>query len=105
MKRHSHIAAAAFLLAGLPAVPGSAASRVRIDGKITGSDPMSGYAAFVGDGGYASRPRAYKVEQGNIVLMGADRALDWMPDPQSFEAAGWRRSTDGTARMWRAPLP
>lgn len=62
-------------------------SKVRINGKITGRGPMSGYAAFVGDHNYISPPQAYEVDQGDIVLMGADRELDWTADPQSLEAA------------------
>lgn len=63
-------------------------SKVRINGKITGRGPMSGYAAFVGDHNYVSPPQAYEVDQGDIVLMGADRELDWTVDPQSTFTTG-----------------
>ncbi|WP_193367327.1 CARDB domain-containing protein [Pelagibius marinus] len=63
-------------------------SKVRINGKITGRGPMSGYAAFVGDHNYISPPQAYEVDQGDIVLIGADRELDWTTDPQSTFATG-----------------
>jgi hypothetical protein len=63
-------------------------SRVKIVGKIVGRGPMSGYAAFVGDHNYISPPQAYEVEQGDIVLMGADREIDWTPDPQGTYTTG-----------------
>ncbi|MGF1593189.1 MAG: hypothetical protein ACFCUW_07915 [Kiloniellaceae bacterium] len=63
-------------------------SRVRIIGKITGRGPMSGYAAFVGDRNYISPPKAYEVEQGEMVLTAAERVLDWAADPQHTLTTG-----------------
>jgi hypothetical protein len=63
-------------------------SRVRIIGKITGRGPMSGYAAFVGDRNYISPPKDYEVEQGEVVLTVAERALDWAADPQRTLTTG-----------------
>jgi hypothetical protein len=63
-------------------------SRVKIVGKIVGRGPMSGYAGFVGDHNYISPPQAYEVQQGDIVLLGADREIDWTPDPQGTYTTG-----------------
>lgn len=62
-------------------------SKLKLIAKAVGrSATMSGQGAFVGDY-YISQPQAYEIEQDEIVLFGAERELDWTPDPQSFEAA------------------
>lgn len=52
-------------------------TEVKIVGKIEGRAEMSGYAGFLGDDNYISPPQAYEVQKGDIVLLGADRELDW----------------------------
>ncbi len=51
-------------------------SEVKIVGKIEGRAEMSGEAIFFGDY-YLSPPQAYEVQKGDVVLLGADRDLDW----------------------------
>lgn len=63
-------------------------SKLKLVAKAVGrSATMSGHGAFVGDY-FVSPPQPYEIEQDEIVLFGAERELDWTPDPQSFEAAG-----------------
>jgi len=62
-------------------------SKLKLVAKAVGrSATTSGVGAFVGDY-YLSEPQPYEIEQDEIVLFGAERELDWTPDPQSFEAA------------------
>ncbi|MGH6948739.1 MAG: hypothetical protein ACREDZ_15515 [Kiloniellales bacterium] len=50
--------------------------RLKLVGLIEGRGQMSGYAAFVGDY-YFSAPQAYEIENGEKILIGAEREIDW----------------------------
>lgn len=50
--------------------------RLKLIGLIEGHGQLSGAAAFVGDY-YFSAPQAYEVENGEKVLIGAEREIDW----------------------------
>lgn len=65
-------------------------SRVKLEAQIRGQGPMSGTAAFVGDG-YFSKPQSYSVNTGKTVTVVAFRDLTW----QANKVGGFTAKTAG----------